>query len=78
MTACQFCGHEPTYQHREALQQPYRGQWQAICAWEQETNPDGVPTPLRAALTRIADEQPDAAKAIAVRTTEYGGGPRHG
>jgi len=69
---CEHCHHVPTYKHTEALQQPYRGMWQALVAWEQEINADGLPTPLRAALHRIADEQPDAVAAFAVNTTRTG------
>jgi len=71
MVPCQHCHHLPTFKHLEALQAPYRGMWGAIVAWEQENNPDGLPTPLREALHRIADEQPDAAGVFAVNTTRY-------
>lgn len=72
MTACEHCAHEPSYHHRERLQQPYRGQWQAIIAWEAAQNPHGLPTPLRVALHAIVDARPDRVEARAVNTTEYG------
>lgn len=57
---------------------PWKGMWQALCAWEAEQNPAGEPTPLRTAIHRITSEQPDTRNVFAVRTTEYGGDPRHG
>lgn len=75
---CTACGHAPTYKEIEAAQAPYRGMWQAIVAWEAEQNPDGNPSTLRDALHRIASEHPEPAAIVAVRTTEYGGNPRHG
>lgn len=69
---CEHCAHPPSYKAREAQWQPYFGMWQALCAWEAEQNQTGVPTPLRQVLYRIASEQPNACKAVAVNTTRYG------
>lgn len=77
---CQHCGLEPTYKAREEQQQPYRGLWQGIVA-KVHVLPPGQRI-SREELDRwcveLWNEQPDAAQVQAIRTTEYGGNPRHG
>lgn len=75
MTACEHCGHPPSYKAREALQQPYIGMWQALCAWEQQVHDRGdpiYPRDLRREVYRIADMRPDAQTTFAVNTTRVG------
>jgi hypothetical protein len=72
---CEHCAHEPSYQRREAFQQPYRGQWHALVEWAADRQRSGFPIypdDLIRTIHRLADEQPDARAATAHRTTRYG------
>lgn len=71
---CEHCCHPPTFKHREAQQQPYRGLWQAFCAWAIDL-PHDVPVysgDIERKLIALWNEQPDAAQMFALRTTRYG------
>lgn len=72
---CEHCKHEPSYQHREALQAPYRSQWIALVAWAADRQRSGLPIypdDLVRTIHRIVDEQPEAVRPVVARTTRYG------
>lgn len=71
---CEHCGHAASYHVREALQAPYRGLWQALCARVTDTSYD-MPIYKRDLdrwIVEIWNEQPEAKAAFALNTTLLG------